>query len=94
MSGTARHSSEVSRSRLCFAGSSLERLEHALEKLLAGKYLFGVGVHRQVWQETCAATAIHGEHKLIEHLHCHITFPRTPNAAFLGRLEKAIMPLM
>lgn len=56
MVGTARDVSEVSRPHLCFAGSSLERLEHALEKLLAGRDLSGVGAHGQAWQAARTAS--------------------------------------
>jgi len=71
-----RDVSEVRRPRLCFAGSSLERLQHALEKLRAGRDSSGVGAHCQARQAVHAAAAVHSEHKLIEHPHRDTTFPQ------------------
>lgn len=74
--------SEVSRPCLCFAGSSLETLEHALEKLLVGRDLFGVGAYCQGWQAVCTAAAIHTKNKLIEHLHCNTIFPQNAKCRY------------
>lgn len=77
-----REMSEVSRPCLCFAGSSLETLEHALEKLLVGRDLFGVGAYCQAWQAVCTAAAIHTKNKLIEHLHCNTIFPQNAKCRY------------
>lgn len=76
MGGTARDVLEVSRPHLYFAGSSLERFERDLEKLLAGRDLPRAGAHCRAWQAARAAAAIHSKHKLIEHLHRNTTFPQ------------------
>lgn len=80
--GTVRDVLEVSRPHLCFAGSSLERLERDLEKLLAGRGLSRAGARCQAQQAAHAAAAIPSKHKLIEHLHHNIAFPQNAKGRY------------